>query len=89
MSFCQYCFHVKGGAYTQAILFASESYAGFTKFAGLLGTVSMAIQACLNLQGFNFYIIAVNIATFIAGVFYDIWRQKTEYVHTNPSCELG
>ena len=36
---------LKGGAYTQAIIFVSESYAGFTKFVGLLGTVSMAMFA--------------------------------------------
>lgn len=54
-----------------------------------LTSVSLAIQAYLNLQGLNFYIIAVNIATFIAGVFYVIWRQKAGYVHTNPSYELS
>ena len=36
---------LKGGVYTQNILFVSETYAGFTQYIGLLGAVSLGMFA--------------------------------------------
>ena len=62
---------------------------GVLKLLLSLTALSLAMQAYLNLRGLNFYIIAVNVATFIVGVFYVNWRVKAGYVHTSPSYELN
>ena len=54
-----------------------------------LTALSLGMQAYLNLMGLNFYIIAVNVITFVVGFFYVQWRVKAGYVHTSPSYELS
>lgn len=50
--------------------------------------VTLAMQAYLNLQGLNMYIIVINIVTFVVSFGLTVILQKAGKIHTHPSYEL-